>query len=104
MKHFRIGLLIAAGAAGAMVTTAPAAFALSESTIKSECAAANGTYTTTDYGAAARIPRRRIRGHGPGQGAGETTATVRADSRRRGRDGTEHHGGPRRLADTVRYE
>jgi len=57
MNPFRIGLLLAAGAAGAMVVTAPAAFALSESTIKSECAAANGTYTTTDNGPGGRISK-----------------------------------------------
>lgn len=47
MNRIRLGLLLAAGAAGVTLLTAPAALALSESTIKSECAAANGTYTTT---------------------------------------------------------
>lgn len=47
MNRVRLRLMVAAGAAGVAVITAPAALALSESTIKSECAAANGTYTTT---------------------------------------------------------
>jgi hypothetical protein len=49
MQHSRLGSLIGAGALaaglGTIILAAPA-YALSESTIKSECAAANGTYIT----------------------------------------------------------
>jgi hypothetical protein len=45
----RLASLIAAGAiaVGMTILTAPAANAIPESTIKGECAAANGTYSTT---------------------------------------------------------
>lgn len=54
MKHIRLGSLIAAGAiaVGTMLTiTAPATQAqrLSENTIKSECKAAGGSYSTETH-------------------------------------------------------
>jgi hypothetical protein len=50
MNKSRLGSLFAAGAIAllvALTATAPAAYALSESTIKSECDQAGGEYTTT---------------------------------------------------------